>query len=137
MLRSLTRAGPMLRSLTRAAVMAAMTVLAGGWSLAVSAQAIVPVAPGSAQLPAGAASKHDASPNPPRETGMHLQPDDRTAGRAGAHGVSPDIRGLSPRGTRSHHDSGANGGTAHGDAAGGTRGAASRGGAGSGNSHGY
>ncbi|WP_042626841.1 hypothetical protein [Burkholderia plantarii] len=128
---------PMLRSLTRAAATAAMIVLAGGWSLVVSAQAIVPVAPGSAQLPTGAASKHDASPNPPRDPGAHLQPDDRTAGRAGAHGVSPDARGLSPRGTRSHHDSGANGGTMHGDAAGGTRGAASGGGAGSGDSHGY
>lgn len=31
---------PMLRSLTRAAATAAMIVLAGGWSLAVSAQAI-------------------------------------------------------------------------------------------------
>lgn len=120
---------PMLRSLARAAVAAAMTVLAGGWSLAVSAQAIVPVAPGSAQLPSGAASRHDASPNPPRDPGAHLQPDDRAAGRAGVHGVSPDARGLSPRGTDSHHDSGADGGT--------PRGAASGGGVGSGDSHGY
>ncbi|MCM2494515.1 hypothetical protein [Burkholderia glumae] len=128
---------PKPRRLARLGAAAALVLLTGGWPLAALAQAAVPAAPGGARLPAAVAPQHDASPSPPRDPGVHLQPDSRAAERAGAHGAAPAARGLSPRGTDSRHGGGADSGAPRGDAAGGTRGAASGGGAGSGDAHGY
>ncbi|QHE12138.1 hypothetical protein [Burkholderia glumae] len=97
---------PKPRRLARLGAAAALVLLAGGWPLAALAQAAVPATPGGARLPAAVAPQHDASPSPPRDPGVHLQPDSRAAERAGAHGAAPAARGLSPRGTDSRHGGG-------------------------------
>ncbi|QGA39829.1 hypothetical protein GAS19_19680 [Burkholderia glumae] len=84
---------PKPRRLARLGASAALVLLAGG-----------------ARLPAAVAPQHDASPSPPRDPGVHLQPDSRAAERAGAHGAAPAARGLSPRGTDSRHGGGADSG---------------------------
>lgn len=131
------------RAILRIVVAAGAFAAAAGapGAASASAQNIAPGVPGRSALPSGASHAQGESPNAVHETGGAVQPDNRAAGRAGAHRGSPDARGAAPRGSDSRNGGGAGSGGARsgavGGAVGGTPGGAAGGGAGNGDAHGY